>query len=159
MKSSLLPVLRRGFLPAGALGLLMALLAPALHAQQYLLAPVAHQQFFTNTGVVAAGYKLCTFTAGTTTPLSLASDNAGTALPDPITLNAAGRCDRVRLALCGVGPTALRAREAEQVLLGELPTGDALAAAAERAAAATDPPGDVHASAAFWRRLVRVTTR
>src|SRR5947208_2883013 len=66
-----------------------------------------------------------------------------------VTLNAAGRCDRVRLTLCGVGPTALRAREAEQILLGELPVGDALAAAAERAAAATDPPSDVHASAQF----------
>src|SRR5437763_2160832 len=91
MKSSLLPVLPRVLLQAGALSFLIAVLAPALHAQQYLLSPVAHQQFFTNTGVVAAGYKLCTFTAGTTTPLSLASDNAGTALPDPITLNAAGR--------------------------------------------------------------------
>ena len=76
-----------------------------------------------------------------------------------VTLNAAGRCERVRLALCGVGPTALRAREAEQLLLGELPAGDALAAAAERAAAASDPPGDVHASAHFRRRLARVTTR
>src|SRR2546425_7757495 len=92
MKTSLLPVPRRALLQAGALGLLLlAVLAPALQCQQYLLAPVAHQQFFTNTGVVAAGYKLCTFTAGTTTPLSLASDSSGTALPDPITLNAAGR--------------------------------------------------------------------
>src|SRR5437762_12938505 len=89
--ASLLPDLPRVFLQAGALSFFIAVLAPALHAQQYLLAPVAHQQFFTNTGVVAAGYKLCTFTAGTTTPLSLSSDNSGTALPDPTTLNAAGR--------------------------------------------------------------------
>src|SRR5437660_1139782 len=94
--SSLLPVIRRGFLQAGAIGLpvislrlrpskalrfavtvLLAVLAPGLYAQQYLLAPVAHQQFFTNTGVIAAGYKLCTFTAGTTTPLALASDSSG----------------------------------------------------------------------------------
>ena len=68
-----------------------------------------------------------------------------------VTLNEAGRCERVRLALCGVGPTPLRPRAAEQALIGELPTGAPLDEAAERAAAATDPPSDVHASAAFRR--------
>jgi len=63
---------------------------PAL-AQTYGLAPVGHQQFFTNGGLPASGYFLCTFSAGTSTPLAIASDNLGTALPDPITLNAAGR--------------------------------------------------------------------
>jgi aerobic carbon-monoxide dehydrogenase medium subunit len=76
-----------------------------------------------------------------------------------VTLNAAGRCERVRLALCGVAPTALRVAEAEQALLGEVPAGAALDAAADRAAAAADPPGDVHASAAFRRKLARVVAR
>lgn len=76
-----------------------------------------------------------------------------------VTLDEAGRCQRVRLGLSGVAPTPIRAHAAEQRLIGELPHGAALEEAAERAAAATDPPGDVHASAAFRRRLARVCTR
>jgi aerobic carbon-monoxide dehydrogenase medium subunit len=76
-----------------------------------------------------------------------------------ITLDEAGRCARARLALCGVGSTPIRAGEAEQRLVGELPGGAALDEAAERAAAATDPPSDVHATARFRRRLARVITR
>jgi CO/xanthine dehydrogenase FAD-binding subunit len=76
-----------------------------------------------------------------------------------ITLDEAGRCQRARLALCGAGPTSFRAREVEQALVGEQPSGAALDEAAERAAAATDPPSDVHASAGFRRKLARVVTR
>ncbi len=76
-----------------------------------------------------------------------------------ITLNAVGRCERARLALCGVGPTPLRVPEAEQMLIGEVPAGDLLVAVAERAAAATDPPSDVHGSASFRRKLARVAVR
>jgi CO/xanthine dehydrogenase FAD-binding subunit len=76
-----------------------------------------------------------------------------------ITLDEAGGCQRARLALCGAGPTPIPAREAEQVLVGQQPGGAALDAAAERAAAAADPPSDIHASAAFRRKLVRYVTR
>ena len=40
-----------------------------------------------------------------------------------ITLDQSGRCERARLALCGVGPTPMRARAAEQALVGERPGG------------------------------------
>src|SRR4029453_8842633 len=43
-----------------------------------------------------------------------------------ITLDADGRVTRARLALCGAGPTPVRAREAERVLVGERPDGRAL---------------------------------
>jgi CO/xanthine dehydrogenase FAD-binding subunit len=70
-----------------------------------------------------------------------------------LTLDQAGRCERVRLALCGVGSTPVRALDAEQVLTGERPEGRALDEAARRAADATNPPSDIHASAAFRRKL------
>jgi carbon-monoxide dehydrogenase medium subunit len=72
-----------------------------------------------------------------------------------ITLDADGRVTRARLALCGAGPTPVRAREAERVLVGERPDGRALDDAIEKMAAATDPPGDIHASAAFRKKLAR----
>lgn len=76
-----------------------------------------------------------------------------------VTLDASGRCTRARIALCGAGPTPIRAAAAEQVLGGERVTGTALEEAAGRAAAATDPPSDVHASSAFRRKLARHVTR
>jgi aerobic carbon-monoxide dehydrogenase medium subunit len=72
-----------------------------------------------------------------------------------VTLDDGGRVSRARLALCGAGPTPLRAREAERVLVGERPESRVLDDAAERMAAATDPPGDIHASAAFRKKLAR----
>jgi carbon-monoxide dehydrogenase medium subunit len=76
-----------------------------------------------------------------------------------VTLNDVGRCERARIALCGVGSTPIRAAEAERALVGELPAEAALDAAAERAVVATDPPTDVHASAGFRRKLARVVAR
>jgi len=72
-----------------------------------------------------------------------------------VTLDDAGRATRARLALCGAGPTPIRAREAERVLVGERPEGRVLDEAAEKIAAATDPPSDIHASAAFRKKLAR----
>jgi len=72
-----------------------------------------------------------------------------------VTLDDAGRVGRARLALCGVGPTPIRARQAERVLEGERPEGRALDEATDKIVAATDPPGDIHASAAFRKKLAR----
>ncbi len=76
-----------------------------------------------------------------------------------ITLDGSGRCERARIALCGVGPTPVRARAAEDALVGGVPSGAALDEAAGRAAAATSPPSDVHGSADFRRKLARHFTR
>ena len=76
-----------------------------------------------------------------------------------ITLNAVGRCERARLALCGVDSKPVRALDAEQVLLGEVASGEVLTEAARRAADGNDPPSDIHASATFRRKLARYTVR
>jgi aerobic carbon-monoxide dehydrogenase medium subunit len=76
-----------------------------------------------------------------------------------VTLDGAGRCQRARLALCGVGPTPVRARAAEEALTGHAPAGAVLDEAARRAADATSPSGDLHGSAAFRRQLARHFTR
>ena len=69
-----------------------------------------------------------------------------------------GRWRRVRIALLGVADRPVRAREAEALLTGAEPTADAFAAAAESAAAAVDPPSDIHAGSEYRRRLVSVLT-
>lgn len=64
---------------------------------------------------------------------------------------AAGRIDAARIALFGVGGTAVRAREAEQLLVGESidgAWGDRLRAAVHDA---LEPSDDIHASAAYRR--------
>jgi CO/xanthine dehydrogenase FAD-binding subunit len=76
-----------------------------------------------------------------------------------LTLDDAGRCQRARVALCGVGPTPIRAREAEQALVGQAPRGAVLEEAATRAAAAARPSSDLHGSAEFRRKLARHFTR
>lgn len=56
-----------------------------------LLSPNAKQQFFTSAGAPAAGFKLFTYAAGTTTPQVTYSNRAGTAAnANPIVLNARG---------------------------------------------------------------------
>ena len=72
-----------------------------------------------------------------------------------ITLDGAGKCERARIALCGVGPTPVRARAAEDALTGQAPTATVLDEAADRATAATSPPSDVHGSAEFRKKLAR----
>ena len=72
-----------------------------------------------------------------------------------VTLDDAGLVTRARLALCGAGPTPIRAREAARVLVGERPEARVLDEAVEKIAAATDPPSDIHASAAFRKKLAR----
>ncbi|CAN5724591.1 xanthine dehydrogenase family protein subunit M [soil metagenome] len=77
-----------------------------------------------------------------------------------VALDAAGRCDTVRIALFSVADRPLLAESAAGVILGHEPGEDAIAAAASAAAHVDiDPPSDIHASAAYRRRLVEVLTR
>mgnify|MGYP003343058003 CR=1 FL=1 len=56
----------------------------------------AGSQFFDNNGVPLAGGLLYTYTAGTTTPQTTYTTNAGTiANANPIVLNAFGRLDKI----------------------------------------------------------------
>jgi len=77
------------------------------------------------------------------------------ALPD-----ASGRqWAEVRIALGAVAPTPIRARAAEGALLG-VPIGpDSIARAAELAAQAASPIGDVRGSAGYRRAMVAALTR
>lgn len=77
-----------------------------------------------------------------------------------VALAADGTISDARLALCAVGPTALRARKAEAALKGQRPGPEAWAAAADAVRAAiVEPPSDVHGSGDYRRHLAGVLTR
>jgi len=65
----------------------------------------------------------------------------------------------IRLAACGVGPGPIRLTAAEDILRAGGLTDAALAEAGRAAAEAADPEGDVHATAAYRRKLAGVMTR
>jgi CO/xanthine dehydrogenase FAD-binding subunit len=77
-----------------------------------------------------------------------------------VTLGASGAIDAARLVLFGVGATPIRARAAEDVLMGERPGEALMRAAAEKAAADLEEPlSDVHAAADYRRSLAGVMAR
>jgi len=76
-----------------------------------------------------------------------------------VTLNASGRCDQVRLALCGVADRPVRAMGVEAALVGEVPSQRQVTDAAQRVVESIDPPSDVHGSAAYRRKLAVVLAR
>ncbi len=77
-----------------------------------------------------------------------------------VTLSTAGAVEDVRLIFMGVGDRPMKGEAARTVLQGQVPTEEAIAEAAQRAAQEDiDPFGDVHASAAFRRHLAAVLAR
>ena len=68
---------------------------------------------------------------------------------------AGGRIARAGLAWFGMGPTPIRAKAAEQMLLGKALDGFDQQAVAERAIAETAPFDDHHASAEYRRTVGR----
>ena len=69
-----------------------------------------------------------------------------------------GSMGEVGIALTGVGPTNLRASEAEDALRGAEPTDSAIAEAAKLAAEAAHPQSDIRGTADYKRNVVRVFT-
>jgi carbon-monoxide dehydrogenase medium subunit len=69
------------------------------------------------------------------------------------------RCADARIALGGAAPTPIRARRAEAVVRGEALSDAAIRAAADAAAAETDPLSDLMGSADYRRDMVRVWVR
>ena len=70
-----------------------------------------------------------------------------------------GVCDDVRIAAFGVNPTAVRLTAAEAALQGQAPTAQSFSRAAVLGAASLEEPiGDVHATPAYRRQLVKVLT-
>ncbi len=64
-----------------------------------------------------------------------------------------------RLALSGVSSTPVRARGAEERLVGGVADDAAFAAAAQTVADEIDPPGDIHGSADYRRKVAGVLVR
>jgi carbon-monoxide dehydrogenase medium subunit len=88
-----------------------------------------------------------------------ADDYATVAVAATITLTPDGVCRRARIGLGAVGPTPLRAREAETLLVGERPSDGLLAAAAQAAMRIVDPISDPRGSAEYKRQMVGVFVR
>ena len=77
-----------------------------------------------------------------------------------MTIAKGGGCSDARIALFGVGATAVRAAAAEALLRGERPGAELFAAAGAAAQRGIEEPlSDVHASAEYRRHLVGVLTR
>jgi CO/xanthine dehydrogenase FAD-binding subunit len=77
-----------------------------------------------------------------------------------VVLDAEGRVADARIGLSGVGPTAVRARDAEDALRGEQATEEAWGEAARAVEGALEEaPSDIHASAGYRRRLAGVLVR
>jgi CO/xanthine dehydrogenase FAD-binding subunit len=70
-----------------------------------------------------------------------------------------GVCRQASIALGGVAPTPLRAREAEILLAGRAITEELIKEAGVKAAQATDPESDYHASAEYRKDMARVFTQ
>ncbi len=69
------------------------------------------------------------------------------------------QCRTARLAAAGVGPTPIRLRAAEDILVQQGVTEQSIQRAAARAAELVEPDSDIHASADFRRHLTQVLTR
>ena len=69
------------------------------------------------------------------------------------------QCRTARLAAAGVGPTPMRLRGAEDILVQEGVTEQGIQRAAAKAAELVEPDSDIHASADFRRHLTQVLTR
>jgi aerobic carbon-monoxide dehydrogenase medium subunit len=77
-----------------------------------------------------------------------------------VALDERGRCARARIALLSVGDRPILAQRAAAALLGQVPSAEAIEAAADAAAAEDiDPSSDIHASAKYRRHLANVLTR
>ena len=70
----------------------------------------------------------------------------------------AGRVSRAAIALCGVAGTPIRAPQAEQVLIGAVPSASVARAAAEAASAGLHPSSDISGTGAFRRQVARAYT-
>jgi CO/xanthine dehydrogenase FAD-binding subunit len=75
-----------------------------------------------------------------------------------VTLDEAQRCSNVRLALCGVGETAVDASLAAAPLIGQPCSGEAIEAVAAGVRETIAPSGNVHASPDYQRHIAGVLT-
>jgi aerobic carbon-monoxide dehydrogenase medium subunit len=76
-----------------------------------------------------------------------------------LTVDTGGVCTACAIALTGVGPTPVVARDAARALVGAKPTADAYAEVGRRVASVLEPDSDLHASAEYRKHLGGVLTR
>jgi aerobic carbon-monoxide dehydrogenase medium subunit len=85
-------------------------------------------------------------------------DYAISAVAVQITMNG-NTCTAARIGLTNVSPVPMRAKNAEQALIGKPITDEVLEAAGQAAAAECDPSPDLRGSVAYKRDLTRVMTK
>jgi aerobic carbon-monoxide dehydrogenase medium subunit len=73
-----------------------------------------------------------------------------------IVVDSGGHCSEVRIGLGGVAPTPFRASRSEHILKGERLSEQTISAAAESAAAESDPLSDLMGSADYRRHITKV---
>src|SRR6266702_5803665 len=73
-----------------------------------------------------------------------------------VTTDAKGRCSQLRLALCGVGETAVDASAAAASLIGQPCAGEAIQTVVSEVQGMIDPSGNVHASPDYQRHIAGV---
>ena len=76
-----------------------------------------------------------------------------------LTLDEAGICTRSALALTGVGPTPVVARDAARTLVGVKPTPDAFEEVGRQVSAMLQPDSDLHASSEYRKHVGGVLAR
>jgi len=69
------------------------------------------------------------------------------------------KCKDARVVLGSAAPTVIRAKEAEQVLIGATLDDTVFEKAGEAAAAECEPVADIHASEEYRRHLIKVLTK
>jgi carbon-monoxide dehydrogenase medium subunit len=83
-------------------------------------------------------------------------DYATAAAAAQLTLDGKGAVERAGLALTNVGPTPVKAVDAEKFLVGKRPDEATLQEAAQRAAKASSPTADRRGSVEYKREMARV---
>ena len=86
-------------------------------------------------------------------------DYATVAVAAQLSLDDAGAIAQAGIALTSVNATNTKVSDAEALLVGQTPTDELFADAAELAAAAADPHSDVRGTAEWKRQVVRTYTR
>ena len=76
-----------------------------------------------------------------------------------LTVDPGGVCTACAIAVTGVGPTPVVAREAARALVGVKPTADVYAEVGRRVSSALEPDSDLHASGEYRKHLGGVLTR
>lgn len=88
-----------------------------------------------------------------------AGDFATVGVAVQISLDEKGKCNYAGIGLTAVGPTNLRAKKAEERLVGKEITEDVIDEAAEEATDGIDPPSDIRGSSEYRVAMVKVFTR